>query len=252
MNHGINALARDLVHALDPVAFARDRLRLDLDPVQSSLVRSPGRRELLNCCRQWGKSTTTAAAVLHEGNYRAGSITIIVSPGQRQSNLLLAKVEEFAAAAEISHTRLEGDDPGVRLPSGVVIALPAAEATTRGFGGCTWLIVDEAARVPDAVYFAALPFLATTNGRIWLLSTPFGQRGFYFREHETGRWNVTRVAGGDCPRIAPEFLQEMKLSMPDSWFRQEFACEFTSIDGAVFDADVVLSRVSEEVAPLCL
>jgi hypothetical protein len=246
------SLARDLAHALDPVAFARERLGLAVDPVQAELVRGCGRRELLNCSRQWGKSTTTAAAVLHEGNYRPGSRTIIVSPGQRQSSLLLAKVEEFASAAQIAFSRLSGDDPGLSLPSGVVIALPATEATTRGFSGCTWLIVDEASRVPDAVFFAALPFLATTNGRIWLLSTPFGQRGFYFREHESGRWNVTRVPAAECSRISPAFLAEQKLMMPHSWFRQEYECEFTSTEGAVFDADVILASVSDQEAPLCL
>jgi hypothetical protein len=246
-------LADDLRDALDPVSFAAARCGVVLDPVQSALLLSPGRRELLNCTRQWGKSTTTSLGVLHEACYRRGSRTIVVSPSQRQSDLLLASVEGFAARAQLSYERLAGADPGLRLAAGgEVIALPASEATTRGFAGCTWLIVDEAARVPDAVFYAALPFLATTNGRAWLLSTPFGQRGFFYREHESGRWRVTRVSADECPRISAEFIQEQKQMLPASWFRQEYMCEFGSTEGAVFDADVILGSVSEELAPLCL
>ena len=243
-------LTRDMRHALDPVAFARERLAFAADAVQASLLSSSG-SQLLCCTRQFGKSTVTAAAVLHQAHYVA-SRTIIVSPGQRQSDLLLAKVEEFARVAEIPFTRVAGDDPCLQFASGVVIALPASEATTRGFGGCTWLIVDEASRVPDPVFYAALPFLATTNGRVWLLSTPFGQRGFFFREHEGGRFAVTRVTAPECSRISPEFLANAKAMQPDSWFRQEFLCEFTSIDGAVFDPDVVLASFTDELEALCL
>ena len=54
-------LALDLAHALDPVAFVQDRLKFEPDPWQARLLRSCAPWILLNCCRQSGKSTTTAA-----------------------------------------------------------------------------------------------------------------------------------------------------------------------------------------------
>jgi hypothetical protein len=58
-------LALDLAHALDPVAFVQDRLKFEPDPWQIRLLRSCAPWILLNCCRQSGKSTTTAAVALH-------------------------------------------------------------------------------------------------------------------------------------------------------------------------------------------
>lgn len=55
-----------------------------------------------------------------------------------------------------------------------IVALPGKEETIRGFSGVALLIVDEAARVPDALYQAVRPMLAVSGGQIILLSTPFG------------------------------------------------------------------------------
>ena len=245
-------LAADLRHALDPVLWSRDRLHLELDAWQCGLLRSRGLRELVNVTRQGGKSTSTAAGVLHEGAYVGGSKTIVISPSQRQSSLLLQKVEEFAEVAKIRTRPHPGEDPGWRLPSGEFSALPGAEATTRGFGGCSWLIVDEAARVADALFHSARAYLATTNGRTWWLSTPFGMRGFFYVQHESGRWRVTRVPATQCPRISVEFLEEQRASLPLPWFRQEYLCEFTTVVNAMFDHDLVLKSLAPDLEPLCL
>ena len=39
--------------------------------------------------------------------------------------------------------------------------------------GVTLLVIDEAARVPDALYFSVRPMLAVSRGRLVALSTPF-------------------------------------------------------------------------------
>ena len=87
-------LALDLAHALDPVAFVQDRLKFDPDPWQARLLRSRAPWILLNCCRQSGKSTTTAALALHTAIYDPGLI-LLVSPSLRQSKELFAKVAGF-------------------------------------------------------------------------------------------------------------------------------------------------------------
>jgi hypothetical protein len=46
--------------AADIVAFARERLRFDPDPVQEKVLRTESKRVLLNCTRQWGKSVIAA------------------------------------------------------------------------------------------------------------------------------------------------------------------------------------------------
>src|SRR5215472_1624432 len=74
-------LALDLAHALDPVAFVEDRLGFHPDPWQARLLRSRAPWMLLNCCRQSGKSTTTAAVALHTALYDPGLILLVSVQG---------------------------------------------------------------------------------------------------------------------------------------------------------------------------
>ena len=176
---------------------------------------------------------------------------MILSPTQRQSSLLLATIAGFASAAEVSAAPLKGEDPGLELACGTIVALPGVEASTRGFAGVTWLIVDEASRVPDALWRSAQAYLATTDGRISLLSTPFGKRGFFYEEWgRAGRWEITTVTAEQCARISRAFLTEQRATLPAAWFRQEYCCEFVEVEGAVFAHELVSGALNGDVEAL--
>src|SRR5690242_10866153 len=81
----------DVARALDPVAFARDALGVEPDIWQARLLRSTASRILLNVTRQGGKSTTSAALAMHQALYSPGSLTLLVSPSERQSGELFKK-----------------------------------------------------------------------------------------------------------------------------------------------------------------
>ena len=55
-----------LAQAVEPVLFAREGLGFDPDPTQERLLNAGIRRGILNCTRQWGKSTVTAAKAVHQ------------------------------------------------------------------------------------------------------------------------------------------------------------------------------------------
>jgi hypothetical protein len=65
-----SALAHDLAMALDPAVLMQTG-GLPPDPWQAALLRSAAPRLLLLCCRQSGKSTTTASLALHTAASRA-------------------------------------------------------------------------------------------------------------------------------------------------------------------------------------
>ena len=87
----LDAMALDIRCALDPVAFAVDRLGFTPDPWQAETLRLTGRNTLLNCSRQSGKSTTTAIIALHTAIYRPGALVLLGSPSLRQSRELFVK-----------------------------------------------------------------------------------------------------------------------------------------------------------------
>jgi len=80
---------------LDPVAWCQGALGLDPDPWQAEVLRSNAKRILLNCSRQSGKSTITAALALHTAIFQPGSLVLCLSPTLRQSGELFRNVSRF-------------------------------------------------------------------------------------------------------------------------------------------------------------
>jgi hypothetical protein len=247
------SLAGDLRLALDRVAFAAE-LGVDPDPWQERLLRSTSPRVLLNCSRQSGKSTMSGIIALHRALYRPGSLVLCLAPSERQSKELFSKVAGF-------YRELRGAPPpesdrklGMNLPNGSRIeALPGSEKTTRGFSGVSLLILDEAARVQDALYHATRPMLAVSGGSLMMLSTPYGKRGVFFEEwtSEAGReWDRYEVPAEECPRISPEFLAEEREALPSWVYRQEYECSFEETSDQVFTHDMVQAAVTSDVTPL--
>jgi hypothetical protein len=246
------SLADDLRHALDPVAFAGEALGLDLDPWQRQVIASTGKRDLLNCSRQAGKSTTAAVLGLHEALYRPGSLTILVSPSQRQSSELFRKVTELRELLPTQPELTEDNKLSMSVKGGGrVLSLPGSEATIRGFSGATLIVEDEASRVDDALYFSIRPMLAVKQGRLILMSTPFGKRGHFWSEWDTGTtWQRVEVPATAVPRISSEFLAEEKASMGAWWYSQEYCCEFMESTDSVFGYADVMRALSDDVPVL--
>lgn len=244
----------DLVYALDPVRFARRVLGFDVDAHQSRVLRSRARNSLLVCTRQFGKSTTAAAAAVHEALYGRDPVVVIVSPAGRQSKELGLKVEQFLSRCDDrAHVLRRDDELGLQLANGArIVLLPGVEATTRGVSGCTLLLVDEAARLRDAVYRSLRPMLATTNGRTWLMSTPYGKRGFFWEATQHAGWEISRVTARECPRILPAFLDQEFRELGERWFAQEYLCEFLNVTEGVFHHDLVMQSLDAGLEPLPL
>lgn len=245
-------LADDLRHALDPVTFAAEVLHLDLDLWQRQVIASTGKRDLLNCSRQAGKSTTAAVLGLHEALYRPGSLTILVSPSLRQSSELFRKVTELRELLPTGPELSEDNKLSMSIKGGGrVVSLPGSEATIRGFSGATLIVEDEASRVDDALYFSIRPMLAVKGGRLILMSTPFGRRGHFWKEWSEGlHWQRVEVPATKVPRISAEFLEEERRAMGDWWFSQEYLCEFRESTDSVFSHAAVMGALSDDVTPL--
>jgi hypothetical protein len=224
------------------------------DPWQERLVHSEAPRVLLNCSRQSGKSTMASILALHKALAAPGSLILILAPAERQAKELFSKVVAFYRhlghiIPMDSYRKL-----GMNLASGSRIeALPGSEKTIRGFSGVDLLIVDEAARVADELYYAVRPMLAVSGGRLMILSTPFGKRGVFYEEWTSeagGAWERYTVTASECPRIPPAFLEEERKTLGPWWFAQEYECRFMDTVDQVFQTDVIDGAITDEVAPL--
>lgn len=237
---------------LDVVAFAEKHLHLDLDPWQTDVLRGSWKRAILNVTRQGGKSTVAALLGLYEALYRPGSLTLIVSPSDRQSGELFRKLVALRNQLPQDFELLEDTKRSMTVRGGGRVAsLPGSEATIRGFSAASLIVEDEASRVEDELYMAVRPMLATTNGRLLLMSTPFGKRGHFHREWSEGAgWKKVRVPASQIPRISPGFLEEERAALGDWWYRQEYECDFVESVDSVFRHDDVMRALRDDIEPL--
>lgn len=192
---------------------------------------------------------------LHTALYQTNSLTLLLSPSLRQSSELFKKVTALyrvlgrpvAAEAE-SALRLELDN-GSRI-----VALPGKEGTVRGFSGVRLLIVDEASRVEDDLYYSIRPMLAVSGGRLIALSTPFGKRGWWYEAWANGgaAWERVEVRAEQCPRIPADFLAEERRALPPHVYASEYECEFVDNLQMVFASDLVRAMISADARPLAV
>jgi hypothetical protein len=245
-------LGADLVHALDPARWAA-ALGFAPDVWQAEVLRSGSPRLLLNCSRQSGKSTVTALLALHRAVYWPNSLILLLSPSLRQSQELYRKVRGFLGAIGADSPK-PSEESALRLElanGSRILSLPGKEATVRGYSGVALLIVDEAARVADDLYYAIRPMLAVSNGRLVALSTPFGTRGWWHEAWAKGGpgWERYEVPATECPRISRGFLEEEERTLGEWWYRQEYGCEFLDADSQAFRREDIDKAFSEEVDP---
>jgi hypothetical protein len=245
-------LHEDLLTAFDPARLAV-ALGITPDPWQEELLRGTGPTLLLTC-RQAGKSTIGAVMALHRAVYFPGSLVLLLSPSLRQSGELFRKVTTFAVKIEKDAAPVQAESAlRIEFKNGSrIVSLPGSETTVRGFSNVALLVVDEASRVDDSLYFSIRPMLAVSGGRIACLTTPWGRRGFFYSawSESASEWQRIAVPATECSRISADFLDAERRSMPARWFRQEYECSFEDLADAAFGADLVAGLVDPDITPL--
>jgi hypothetical protein len=245
------ALRDDLRLALDRVAFT-EKLGIVPDEWQEDFLWSSADRVLLNCSRQSGKSTMSAVIALHRALYHPDSLVLCLAPALRQSQELFGKIAGFyrdlgRPVAPQGERKLS-----LELENGSrIVTLPGSEKTIRGFSGANLLLVDEASRVDDELYFAIRPMLAVSGGSLIMLSSPYGRRGVFYEEWISGReWERFEVPASRCPRISQTFLKEEEETLPPFIYRQEYECSFEDTEDQVFTTEMIDRAVTDEIQPL--
>src|SRR5262249_31830788 len=136
-----------LAHQLDP-SLTMEALGYQPDDWQRRALRSTSKRQLWLVGRQLGKSVTAAIKGLNRACFRPRSEVLIISVGQRQSELLFDKMSDF-------YDRLQPIAATKRLRTELwlengskVVALPGDPATTRGYTP-SMVLLDEASRIDN-------------------------------------------------------------------------------------------------------
>lgn len=247
----MTVLADDLAAAVDPVVFA-GRLGFAAEPWQQALLRSRSRRQLVACARQVGKTQVTAIRAVHAAVYEPDSLVLLISPSQRQSDELLRRCRAVYRACGRPLKSVAESVTELALENGSrIVSLPGTEGTSRGFAAARLLVLDEAARVEDDIFSSVLPMVAS-DGVICALSTPWGQRGWFWGlwEDQRGGWEHHRVTVHESGQYDARRIAEVRASVGSFVFASDYLVQFTDTDEQLFNTEQVRRAFSSAVRPL--
>ena len=228
---------------------------VQLDPAQVEVLRSPHRRIIINCHRQWGKSTLASALCFHRALYYPRSLCLLIAPSLRQSGEDFRKVLDCLDSVTPRPILQEETKLTLKFDNhSRIIALPGGNdgRTLRGYSRPDVILVDEAAQTSDELFHSLLP-MVTRNpaSKIIMASTPFGARGVFWRLWtECNEWVKLLVTADMNPRLDQELLAEIRATMEPWRFAQEYMGEFHGSASGVFSAQTIEMMFDCDEPPL--
>lgn len=238
----------------DPAGFASKlfaRSGRTLAPYQARLLQSGARYVMLNCSRQAGKSTAAAVLCLWQALFFPNSLIVVFGTVGRQANEILVKVQEFIDLLP-ERPDLKGDSVNkLAFKNGSrIIALPSTQRNIRGFAA-QLVIMDEASEAPDSLFRAVAPMIIASKGRLVIMSTPAGQRGFFHSlwSQALKGWDLIEAPWQQVPWHDPADIA-MQRTMLQELFAQEFECQFLAAGiGNLYSAFNVAVNVIPALPP---
>lgn len=241
--------------AFDPAYFFEYIYGFKPDPWQAEFLRDDkSTRIQFICTRQGGKSTTVAAKALHTAIFMPNSEILIISRRLKQAQETYRKVKVgYRIAKKFCKNKTKNTRDLELVNNSRIISLPGDGDNIRSYSGVTMLIIDEASRVADEVYQAVKPMLAVSGGALVLLSTPFGQRGFFYKRFlEPEHWKQVIITCDEVARIPESHLEDERREHGNRFVRQEYYCEFTASEDQLFSHETIMRAISSNIPALAL
>lgn len=243
-------------------------------PWQDAILNSTSKRIVINAARQAGKSTITSADPCWTAKYVDKSLSIVLAPSESQSQDDMEKVQGFVAL-DSTYPEYAPAAIHIKTANGSKIRVVPARQTARGKSKPNIVILDEASQITDLIYTeVVLPMFTDNDGRLIMLSTPYGKQGFFWdtfcnlepddpweRYEVRSPWQPVQTPSGldlipymdgdekayqeerakhgirawFSPRHS-NYKEQLRLlyRMGIKKYKQEFCCEFVETNEAVF------------------
>lgn len=198
----------------------------------------------VNSSRQKGKSYMISNLLLYFAINFAKTNNYCVSPTLKQSKAIYRVIMDAIGNSGVVKSK-NATDLTITLINGSTINFKSAEQrdALRGFTA-DFLCIDEAAFIPDEIFYLILPWTDAKKAPILMTSTPFVKGGFFFnyfnygQEHShntvTINWSDPKYKESIEKILPPEKLEEYRQVLPSNVFKTEYLGEFLDDDGAVF------------------
>lgn len=219
----------------------------DFHPAQFDVVQNRERFSFLRAGRRWGKTRLGVAIcvdrVLEEpgGYFWATPTYPLAEEGWEVLSIY---------ADAIPRTRIEEAHQRVRFPGGGWVQIRSADRPyslrSRGLRG---VVLDEAAFMKPAAWTAVRPSLTDFKGWALFISSPNGMNWFYDLEKknvERRGWTVFHYPSWTNPALDREEIEEARLDLGETLFRQEYGAEYLEEVGTIFKRETFHYFTSKE------
>ncbi len=204
-------------------------------------AKGTGKTVVVKAKRQVGKTLMIENIVLYYSVNYNGTTNFIVSPTLNQSRKIYKHLKQAIASTGLiissNATTLE-----IGLVNGSIIYFKSAEQgdNLRGYTATGIICIDEAAYIPDSVYYTILPWADVHKAPVLICSTPRIRQGFFFLNYTRGLNNEANIVSIDWNNfdltkfLSPERLEEYRRMLPLNQFKTEYLGEFADDEGMVF------------------
>lgn len=255
-----------------PSMFAKHILAIDLFDYNAKYVDDDNRFIVYRAGSKVGKTLSTAVKSIHFAmfptlynaevkNVRHAEV-LIVAPTQWQANIMLDTIKNLIQRSNLLKQFIKRENREM-----IEMIWLSGKGTTKIFTRAAGehgeslrgyrpnvLIADEAAFIRDEVFVAVVPRIGAQQGSVWLVSTPFGKRGYFYRACESAwkgeRWKEFHVKSYENPLIASDkdFLAEVKLVTKDQ-YTQEIEGEFIEEADALIPMALITNAIRDYRIP---
>ena len=196
----------------------------------------------INKSRQIGLTEIVLRIIQYHSfhKYKGGKILIIAGTREKTTKTVMLRLKSLFN--EIRSTVVnDKNDLHITLKNGTEIeGKPSNSEAIRGETKIKAVVIDESAHfaiVDDSVVLDAVePILHTNKSDIFLVSTPRGQRGFFYEisksenDYKKLQYDYTNAIGW----IYTQEEMEKELQRTDIDVDQEYRCQFTSARSSIF------------------
>lgn len=210
--------------------------------------------KVASCGRRWGKTEAAAIDAAIMAITSPGSVQMIVSPTYDQSRLIFDSVERLVMGSSLTRHLVKvvkTPYPKITILGSTIMARTADEdgRNLRGHSADR-VIVDEAAYVRDKVIYEVIsPMLADRNGRLVMISTPFGKNHFYqafvrgAEGREKNRYASFSFPSWTNPHISKDYIDLQREVLSPRQFAVEYEAQFVDEQSSVFVWDDIQAAV---------
>jgi len=232
---------------------------MELDDWQKEILNTDG-NILVVTGRQVGKSTIISIDAGEFAVKNPHKSVLVISHTERQAYLLFSKIYAYIFDNYKSSIKKGKDRPTkseIKLINGSVIRCLPTGLDGAGIRGYTVdrLYPDEAAYIPEEVWTAVTPMLATTGGVIRACTTPRGKDGYVYEKMALNdKFKIFHISTEEVAKKRKdpqktwmlEYLEQEKNRMTKLQYAQEYLGEFIGALGRLFPDELIKKCMTEE------